>query len=58
MTVKELMKLLEGMNPDQEVVRVDNSGGYEKIYDVSDCTLRNNFPKEGEKSSLEATVIA
>lgn len=46
MTVRELIKLLQTFDGDDVVVRADNSGGREDIYDVEmDHVVENN--KEG-----------
>ncbi len=43
MTVKEIKEKLSDYSDDMEIVRADNCGGYEKIYDVKTDVIKDNF---------------
>lgn len=52
MTVNELKHELEQFNGDLEVVRADNSGGYEKIYSTYFSQVVDNFNNDKNKNVI------
>jgi len=49
MKVEKLIEMLKKVDPNLDVVRSDNSGGYEDIFGVDCMSVGVNFPKDGEK---------
>ena len=58
MLVKDAVKKLLEMDQEALLLRADNSGGYEKVYDAHyEPLIINNFAKNDSEKEVKAVIL-
>ena len=57
MQIKDLVKKLLTLDQEMFVVRSDNSGGLEHVYQVYESTVVKNFPSEEKGQRMKVVVM-